>query len=383
VRAREELRAFQRNGQRPPAEGEIIWAAGVSPKPVRWLIADRVPLGAPTMVGGEPGLGKSALTALYAAEGSLGAHGEPFVTLFASAEDSRERIIVPRLLALGADLERVGFFAIRDECGSRDLTFPDDMRLLEAAIVESGARMVVVDPLNAFLGGDVDSHKDQSIRRVLAPLARVAQERDVAIVCVAHTRKEKGGPAVYRLGGSVGYGGAARSVLGFGRDPEDPDGELGHRRLLGHVKCNYGPLAPTLIYRHEAVDVLAGDDIIATHRLVLVGESDVAPGDVFDGPRKDDRGADAEEAIAERLAGGLRKSREVKSEVAQELGAARKPWNGPRCVSRVAVSLLSRRAVTHERPAGRSPLTVRTRPVGTHQCPRVSLLSKTAWECQI
>jgi RecA-family ATPase len=309
------------NGRATGVEAVVVFASGVRAAQVEWLIAERVPLGGITGLGGEPGLGKSALTALYAAEGSLGAHGDPWTTLFVSAEDSASRVIKPRLLALGADCDRVAFFTVRDEHGTQVPTLPDHIPQLRDALERTGARLLVLDPLNAFLGGDVDSHKDQSIRRVLAPLATLAEELHVAVIVVLHTRKQPGGPAVYRLGGSVGYGGAARSVLGFGRDPEDPDGERGHQRVLGHVRCNWGALAGTLVYRHEAATVLDGDVMIDTHQLVYVGESDADPSAVFDVP-KDDRGADVEEAIAEAIAGGPVKSRDVKTAVMEELGVS-------------------------------------------------------------
>ena len=300
--------------------GRVAWATDVRAEPVDWLVRERIPLGVVAMLAGVPGLGKSAWTALCAAELSRGDHGEACVTLFASAEESASRMIKPRLAAAGADLSRIGFFTIADEYGQRELTFPDDMAPLEESIVATHARLVVVDPLNAFLSADVDSHKDQSIRRVLAPLARVAEERSATFLCVVHLRKERGGPGVYRLGGSVGYGGAARSVLALGQDPEDPDGEQGHLRLLGHIKCNYGPLAPTLSYRHEPHDVFLDDDIHSTHRLVYVGVSDADPSAALDEPRRVDRIDDAEEAIAEQLADGMPKpSRGVKTAVMAEL----------------------------------------------------------------
>ena len=305
-------------------ESVVTFGVDVQAKGVQWLIPDRVPLGAITGLGGEPGLGKSALTALYAAEGSRGLHGDPWTTLFVSAEDSASRVIKPRLLALDADQARAGFLSIRDEHGTMVPTLPDHIALIRGAMERHRARLLVLDPLNAFLSGDVDSHKDQSIRRVLAPLAALAEELEVAVIVVLHTRKATGGPAVYRLGGSVGYGGAARSVLGFGRDPDDPEGERGAQRVLGHVKCNWGPLAGTLVYRHEALTVIDGDELIDTHRLVYAGESDADPSAAFDAPKGEDRGADVEEAICEALAEGAVKSRDVKTAVSGELGVTAK-----------------------------------------------------------
>jgi hypothetical protein len=306
------------------AEGVVVLAQDVKVEAVESVVNGRIPRGAITALAGVPGYGKSALTALYAAEGSLGRHGDPWNTLFVSAEDSESRVIVPRLIALDADLTHIGFFSIRDKLGPRVTTFPGDLPLLRTQVEALDARLVVLDPLNAFLDGNIDSHKDQQIRRVLAPLAQLAIELQNAILVVLHTRKERGGPAIYRLGGSVGYGGAARSVLGLGRDPDDPEGPDGPRRVLGHVKCNWGPQMPTQVYRHEAVVIDVGGEAIPTHRLVYVGDSELDAGAVFDGAKLDDRAADCEEAIAERLAVGRRMGREVKTEVASELGVTAK-----------------------------------------------------------
>jgi hypothetical protein len=101
----------------------------------------------------------------------------------------------------------------------------------------------------------------------------MAQSLGIAVVVVAHLNKSAGTDPIYRVGGSIGIVGGARSVLLFTRDPDDPAGEQGDRRALGHVKSNWGKLADTLLYRHEPATVTVGGECVDTHRLVLDGES--------------------------------------------------------------------------------------------------------------
>lgn len=252
---------------------KVTLASDVQPESPRWLLPGRLPLGAVSVLAGDPGLGKSTLTAAWAAELTTGP--DPFNVLMVAPEDSLERVVRPRLEAAGADLSRVGFLEFREDGIGRTLELPGDEKDLREAIQSHAAGLVVIDPVNAHLGAGVDSHKDASLRKALAPLSVLASEHDVTVLCVMHLNKSVGGSALYRLGGSIGYGALARSVLGFARDPDDPEGERGPRRLLSHVKTNCGELMPTLAYQHQSAEIStrAGEKV-ATHRLVLVGESD-------------------------------------------------------------------------------------------------------------
>jgi RecA-family ATPase len=132
---------------------------------------------------------------------------------------------------------------------------------------------VVIDPLMAHLPAEVNSWRDESVRTALAPLYRMAEERDCSVVIVLHMNKARGADPLHRVGGSIGIPGAVRSALLLARDPDDPDGERGNRRVLAHVKSNVSELAPSLSYEIEPV-LLPGDDRIETARLRLLGESE-------------------------------------------------------------------------------------------------------------
>lgn len=293
-----------------PADGSGIVvrrAVDVPVEQVRFLVPGRVPLGAVTLLAGDPGLGKSTLTALWAAQATRGDFdGEPGAVLIANAEDAPGSVIVPRLAAAGADLESVEFFAFNDEHGERGFTIPDDVPALEMHARKVGARLVVVDPLNAHVSDRTNTHRDHGIRRALAPLSAMAERLGLAVLVVTHLNKGTGADALYRIGGSIGNVGAARSVLLFTRDPDDPDGEQGSRRAVAHIKGNWAKLAPTAIYGHEEVVVTLGQTV-DTHRLAYIGESDADPRDLLH-PDRDDtptaRRDRAEELLADLLGDG-------------------------------------------------------------------------------
>ena len=242
---------------------------------VEWLEPGRVPLGALTVVAGIPGLGKSQWTVGLAGRLSRGELpcGEANA-IMATAEDHRAGIVKPRLNAVQANVERVVEITIELEDGEDGMHLPADTAELEKCVVSEEARLVVVDPLVAFLGGTVDSWKDAGVRQALAPLAALAARQGCAVVGVMHLNKSMSTDPFMRLGGSVGFGGAARSVLVLGRDPDDA--EDGDRRVLAQTKNNYAPLAPSLLYEVEPILLPAeGDEpAVETSRLRLLGESE-------------------------------------------------------------------------------------------------------------
>jgi hypothetical protein len=168
-------------------------ASEIEAKPVRWLWPNRIPIGKVTLIGGEPGLGKSQLTCAIAAAISTGGQwpcgGEgdaPTGSLIIfSAEDDAEDTIKPRLEAAGADPTRiliVSAVETGDRPGRRSFNLQSDLPPLEQAILGTeGAIAVIVDPMTSYLG-KVDSHKNAELRAVLEPLAELAARLGVAIV---------------------------------------------------------------------------------------------------------------------------------------------------------------------------------------------------------
>lgn len=203
--------------------------------------------GKPTMSAGDPGLGKSLVTADAAARVTTGApwpcsdeEREPGNVVMLSAEDDPDDTIVPRLIAAGADLDRITFvegLTVRDEDGERHqwLSLDRDIHHLESVIEARKPRLVIIDPISAYMG-NVDSHRTADVRMVLGQVGDVASRYRTAVLVVSHLNKSNGTKAMYRVTGSLAFTAAARAVYAVTRDPDDED-----RRLFLPVKSNLGP----------------------------------------------------------------------------------------------------------------------------------------------
>lgn len=234
-----------------PPDGVIgVLLSEVVPERVRWLWKSRIALGKLNLVDGDPGTGKSAATTDLAARVSAGkpwpdgAECEAAGVVVCSAEDGLSDTIRPRLDAADGDPSKVlalSTVAVGD--AERMISIPEDLPFIEAAIERVGAALVVIDPLMAFLSAETNSHRDQDVRRALAPLARLAERTGAAIVIVRHLNKATGGSVLYRGGGSIGIVGAARSGLLIAKHPED-DG----RRVMASIKSNLAPPASSLVF---------------------------------------------------------------------------------------------------------------------------------------
>jgi len=232
-----------------------ILASEVSPEHVTWLWPSRIPLAKITVLDGDPGLGKSVLTLDIAAritkgrpmpDGSTGIEGGVLVL---NAEDGSADTIVARLLAMGADLKRVRILkTLPSSEGERQPEIPGDLVEIERAAESIKAKLIIVDPLMAFLAPETNSFRDQDVRRALAPLANAAERTGAAVWVVRHLNKNAEGNSIYRGGGSIGIIGAARSGLLVARDPDDSSGQS---RILALTKGNLGPSCSSLRYSIE------------------------------------------------------------------------------------------------------------------------------------
>ncbi len=134
------------------------------------------------------------------------------------------------------------------------ISIPEDIPKIREVILEKHARLVIFDPLDAFLSDGVNSFQNHSMRRALSPLKALAEETGVAIIAICHLNKSKGSSPLYRVGGSIGSTGAARSVLLVAENPEDEDS-----RILAGVKSNLSMLPQSLEFHLEQT----GEDTVA------------------------------------------------------------------------------------------------------------------------
>lgn len=313
----------------PPADGRggvgglrpvVVLLSDVQPEPLRWLWPGRIALGKVTMIAGDPGLGKSFITLDMAARVSKGtswpdAVGEPNPAggvVLLSAEDDIADTIRPRLDAAGADVTRVvALRAVQQGEGhARTFNLATDLEALESAILGcAGCRLVVVDPITAYLG-KIDSHKNAEVRGVLAPLAELAARHGVAIVCVTHLNKSCGGPAIYRTMGSLGFTAASRATWAVTRDKLDPA-----RRLVLPVKNNLAPDKGGLAYTLRA----DGKDVpphVEWEAAPVMMSADDALGDGGDDDVPSERAA-AADWLREALSAGPMAAKDLKREARQ------------------------------------------------------------------
>ncbi|MFO0852686.1 MAG: AAA family ATPase [Gemmataceae bacterium] len=312
------------SGQNPPVCRLVTRRADeIQPTRVSWLWNERIAYGMLSELIGDPGDGKSTITADLAARASRGwefppgngTTDAPVDVLFLSAEDSAEAVIRPRLEAAGADLSRVH---VLDHVLTGDrpgpLVLPDHFDLVRAKLDETGAKLIVIDPLNAFISGRVDGNTDQQVRAALLyPLKELAEATGAAVLIVRHLNKG-GGKAVYRGIGSIGFTGAVRVSLAAGRHPDDPD-----RRVISCVKSNIGPEPKGLEYR------VASEG--GTSTVVWGEELDVTADELLAPPagRRPQAKANAELFLKQLLGGGPRPADECER-LLKEAGIAESTW---------------------------------------------------------
>jgi archaellum biogenesis ATPase FlaH len=211
---------------------------------VKFLWKSRIPLGMITLVCGDPGIGKSFLTTWLAAKLSRGESlpdceiTEKSSTVILAAEDSPSFAIKPRAEANNADCSKIHVFK-----GSA-FNIQDDIQKLKFAVEkDESIRLIVIDPLNSYIG-KTDYLKDPDVRLALLPLVQFAENKNIAILAVVHLNKREDLSSIYRIGGSIAFTGIARSILAIAKDEEDNE-----RRLLMPLKINYAKKPMALAFR--------------------------------------------------------------------------------------------------------------------------------------
>jgi hypothetical protein len=325
-----------------------ILLSSVEPEEVEWLWPSWLALGKLALVDGDPGLGKSAMTLDLAARVSAGkafpdgAECEAAGVVLLSAEDGLADTIRPRLDAAGADASRIVALAtVPDENGhERLLSIPEDIALIEKGIERVDASLVIVDPLMAFLSGETNSHRDQDVRRALAPLAGLAERTGACVLVVRHLNKAPGNNPLYRGGGSIGIIGAARMAFVLGKDPKDEN-----RRVLASTKNNLAKLPKSLMFTLEEAESSAV-------RVNWLGESEVSAHQLLATPREEehaDARSEAVEFLNDVLADGAVPASEIIAD-AEDAGISEKTL---RRAKKLLGVITYRESETGKRGAGR------------------------------
>ena len=269
---------------------KIIRMSDVELTPVNWLWKPYLPFGKLSVLQGNPGEGKTYFAMHLAAACTNGKllpnmeRLEPFNVIYQTAEDGLGDTVKPRLIEAGADLDRV--LVIDDS--EVQLTLSDER--IEKAIVENNARLVIIDPIQAYLGADVDMNRANEVRPIFMRLGQVAQRTGCAILLIGHLNKAAGMQSLQRGLGSIDIAAAVRSVLFIGKLKHDPT-----MRILTHEKSSLAPPGASLAFS-------LGDE----GGFRWVGEYDITADEMLSGiePQRETKTQQAKDLICTLLAGG-------------------------------------------------------------------------------
>jgi hypothetical protein len=243
-----------------PAAGKVAETTNMKDKADKkpeWIWQDRIPRGYHIIMTGLPFVGKSLLLTTFVAQYSRGARnpdGSPAPRgriLLLSGEDVLASVLKPRLKAAGADMGRIEVIRlIRTEEGQRSFLLAEDIQLLkEMILARPDTLMVGIDPITAYVGGKIDSHKATDVRSVLQPLTNLAEETGVTIFTVTHPAKSSQA-AINSFVGSQAFIAVPRMGYLVAKEVDEEKRETG-RILFSCVGSNLGKTPNTLAYRIE------------------------------------------------------------------------------------------------------------------------------------
>ena len=311
--------------KRSEPELKLINMESVKVEQIEWLLYPFIPFGKVTIIQGDPGEGKTTMVLQIIAKLT---RGEPILlnkksqkeaqqdseenlkqevlsqdnsiqpvnVIYQTAEDGLGDTIKPRLLAAGADCSRVLVIDDREQ----PLTMLDVR--LEEAIMQTKARMVVLDPIQGFLGTDVDMHRANEIRPLMKRMAVLAEKYHCAIILIGHMNKNSNGKSSYRGLGSIDFQAAARSVLIVGRLKDEPE-----TRVMCHVKSSLAPEGKSVAFR---LDKETG--------FRWIGEYDISADDLLSGDARGQKSRIAKEFLLDILADGGMAQKKIEEEASKQ-----------------------------------------------------------------
>ena len=295
----------------------IVRLAEVEPEEVAWLWHPYIPLGKLTILEGDPGVGKTWLALQLAAIVSRGGpfpgpdgvpqeRREPANVVYLSAEDGLADTLRPRLDKAGADVSRVfaltGWENTDEETGEKKVGSVTlaALDVIEEALQRVKPALLVVDPLQAYLGAKVDMHRANEVRPILSGLASLAEKYKCAALCIRHLGKSQQDRAIYRGLGSIDFAAAARSILLVGQHPNDE-----RKRVLAQSKSSLAAKGASIAFE-------IGED-----GFFWCGISDVSAEALLVAPKNEGEKSAVDEAaefLQEALLDGPRPAKEVINE---------------------------------------------------------------------
>ena len=324
---------------------KLINMDSVEVEQIEWLLYPFIPYGKVTIIQGDPGEGKTTMVLQIIAKltrgepifpvtdttmkikekrsdevdsGNDGLDGEdnmqeqssmsPVHVIYQTAEDGLGDTIKPRLLAAGADCSKVMVIDDSDQ----PLTMADVR--LEEAIVQTKAKMVVLDPIQGFLGANVDMHRANEIRPLMKRIAVLAEKYHCAVILIGHMNKNSNGKSSYRGLGSIDFQAAARSVLIVGRVKDEPE-----VRVVCHTKSSLAPEGTSIAFRLDK-----------NNGFEWIGEYDISADELLNGDGRGQKGRKAKEFLLEILANGGMTQKKIAEEAEARGIKSKTLWNAKR-----------------------------------------------------
>lgn len=287
------LTAVEKTASTPTRTMILTPMATVTPERQAFLWTGRIPMGTATIFAGRGGEGKSTFSLWLASQVTRGSlEGElaarPSSVLLVGHEDDLATVVAPRLIAAGADMSQVFSLTIRTVVEGMELSevpsIAEDLVRIRQAVIQSGAKLIIVDPLTSMMDG-ANLDKTSEVRKALNPFTALAGELNVAIVALMHFRKGTGDTRDL-LSGSHAFRDTARSVILFVTDED-----TGHR-VASVDKSNYSESrGDSFSFNLVSTDVpLAGGDVASVARVEYLGESTISVSDIVNKPEDVDLG---------------------------------------------------------------------------------------------
>ncbi len=286
-------------------EVKLINLQDVKLEEIDWLLYPFIPYGKVTVLQGDPGEGKTTVMLRIIAALTTGrnifddskgkSEKDPINVIYQTAEDGLGDTIKPRLLDAGADCSHV--MVIDDS--EKPLAIMDDR--LETAISQTSAKLIVLDPIQGYIGAGVDMHRANEIRPLMKRLSNISERYRCAIVLIGHMNKCAAAKSNYRGLGSIDIQAAARSVLICARVRDDPE-----IRVICQIKSSLAPESLPIAFRLNA------------NGFKWIGEYEITSEELLSGSKKGRKSKDAKEFLEHQLENGEKESRYILNEAEKQ-----------------------------------------------------------------
>lgn len=289
----------------------VTRGSNVKAKRLVWWEVGLILQNAINLLAAREGKGKSTVASSWAARETRNGG----TVLWIGTEESRESAIVPRLIANGADMDRVIFVDVQTDLGTGALVFPLDLYAIESTIREYGVTMLFLDPAKAVVPPGFSGNDDIAVRQYLEPIAALADRCKVTIIGLAHFGKRDGSDSGQLMLGSVAWSQVARCVLSIAEDPD------AGTRVLTNTKANYAGTDRSVEFRIVTTTVDTDDGPTEIGSVEWLGDTTVDARDLLGGDGGDEAGerTAAEHWLEDYLtANGATPSKAVKAEARKE-----------------------------------------------------------------